>query len=100
MKQVILSRAAFKDLAEIWHYIAADNLGAADRVRNELERATHSLANMPGMGHQREDVSDPTIRFWRVYSYLIAYRMEGETLYVLRIVHGARNFRDLFDQRS
>jgi plasmid stabilization system protein ParE len=31
-----------------------------------------------------------------VYSYVIAYRYDDEKLTVVRVVHGARNFRKLF----
>lgn len=100
MKQVQLSRTAYQDLAEIWRYIAEHNIDAADRVRDELELAMRQLAEMPGMGHQRQDVTDPTIRFWRIFTYLIAYRVESDALYVLRVVHGARNFRQIFDREK
>jgi toxin ParE1/3/4 len=91
-----ITRTAVRDVAEIWHYIALDSTDAADRVRNDLEAAMRKLAEMPGMGHQRTDVKNPAYRFWRVYAYLIAYRLEGQTLYISRVIHGARNLRRLF----
>jgi hypothetical protein len=51
------------------------------------------------MGHQRLDVANPSYRFWRVYSYLIAYRVRGGILYVSRVVHGAQDFRRLFPKK-
>jgi len=51
---------------------------------------------MPGMGHQRADVSNPRYRFWPVGNYVIAYRVERSTLIVVRVVYGARDFRKLF----
>jgi plasmid stabilization system protein ParE len=99
MKRLVLSKGAFKDLAEIWHFIAADNVDAADRVRDDLEKAMGKLAEMPAMGHRRSDVSNSDYRFWRVYSYLIAYRVQRKTLYVSRVIHGARNLRPLFKRK-
>jgi plasmid stabilization system protein ParE len=96
MKRLVLSKTAFKDLAEIWHYIAADSVDAADRVRDRLETAMNRLAEMPNIGHQRSDVSNADYRFWRVYSYLIAYRVQRRTVYIYRVVHGLRNLRRLF----
>jgi toxin ParE1/3/4 len=96
MRRLVLSKSAFRDIAEIWHFIASDNIDVADRVRNDLEAAMKRLAEMPTIGHRRADVGNRSYRFWRVYSYLIAYRVQGRTLYVSRVVHGARDLRRLF----
>jgi toxin ParE1/3/4 len=100
MRRLVLSKTAFKDLAEIWHFIATDNPDAADRVRDDLQSAMKRLAEMPSIGHQRSDVANSAYRFWRVYSYLIAYRVRQRTLYVSRVIHGARNLRRLFKAHS
>jgi plasmid stabilization system protein ParE len=91
-----ISRVANADLDAIWNHIATDSVDAAERVDEELHKAMMMLARMPGMGHTKADVKDPRVRFWRVYSYLIAYRVERSTLVVMRVVHGARNLRNLF----
>jgi plasmid stabilization system protein ParE len=43
MSEFVLHPAAIKDLEEIWEYIAADNLEAANRVREEIYDAIKSL---------------------------------------------------------
>jgi plasmid stabilization system protein ParE len=48
------------------------------------------------MGHTRADVKDKRYRFWVAGSYVIAYRMEAHELVVVRVLHGARDFRRLF----
>jgi plasmid stabilization system protein ParE len=88
---VLVTRSAFKDLAQIWGYIAADSIETADRILGEIRAAIRKLAHNPGMGHRRTDVANPRYRFWSVYSYLIAYRVQGRTLYVARVIHGARD---------
>jgi len=99
MKRLVVTRAAFRDLTDIWSYIAADSIDAADRVRDQLESAMRQLAENPSLGHRRADVSINSYRFWRVYSYLIAYRTKGNALYISRVVHGARDFRRVFRGR-
>jgi plasmid stabilization system protein ParE len=84
------------DLLEIWHYIANDSVAAADKVNDKIELAIRGLAEMPGKGHTRRDVKDESYRFWSVYSYVIAYRYDASTLTVVRVVHGARDFRSIF----
>jgi len=39
------------DVDEIWEYIAADNVRAADRVIAEIEQALSNLVSFPQQGH-------------------------------------------------
>jgi antitoxin ParD1/3/4/toxin ParE1/3/4 len=95
MSSFKLSPQAFRDIDEIWEFIAGDNLDAADRVRDEIFSACEKLAEMPGMGHQREDLADEPLRFWGVYSYLIIYRPDSRPLEIVRVLHGARDIPTL-----
>jgi len=64
----VLSVDADLDLNEIWEYIAADNVDAADRWIEKLFDAFEALARAPGMGHKREDLTDYPVLFWPVAS--------------------------------
>jgi toxin ParE1/3/4 len=97
MRKLFIQPQGRADLLEIWHHIAQDNIGAANRVGAELDAAIRNLCEMPGKGHIRQDVKVPSYRFWTVYSYVIAYRYDDDTLTVIRDVHGRRNFRRLFN---
>ena len=81
---------AFADLNDIWDFIAQDSVGAADRVLDEIESAINMLVSNPHAGHLRPDLSSRSLRFWLVYSYLIAYAAE-KPLLVLGILHGRRS---------
>jgi plasmid stabilization system protein ParE len=70
---------------------------AARQVRAELRDAMRRLAAMPGIGHLREDLSDETVRFWAVRSYVIVYRTDTDPLQVLRVLHGARDVRAILE---
>jgi plasmid stabilization system protein ParE len=95
MSRFVLTPLARHDVTEIWEYIAADNIAAADRVLNALERAMKKLASCPGLGHWREELSDKRHRFFPVYSYLIAYRPETKPLQIIRVLHAARDVQSL-----
>ncbi len=58
MTGYVLSIDADLDLDENWEYIAADNIGAADRWIEKLFDAFEALARTLGMGHKREDLTD------------------------------------------
>lgn len=95
----VLTPQARADLVEIWSYIAEDSLEDADRVLDRLHDCFTRLAQMPGMGHHREDLADARHRFWTVYSYVIAYRDRTSPLEIIGIVHGARKLEAFFQGR-
>ena len=47
MPGFVLHPEAYADLDEIWEYIAADNLDAADRVLDEIYQTLRSLVVFP-----------------------------------------------------
>ncbi|MDQ3441052.1 MAG: type II toxin-antitoxin system RelE/ParE family toxin [Planctomycetota bacterium] len=95
MKPYVLSPLAEQDLQEIWDYIAQDSADQADRVILAIRKGVRLAAEMPGIGHHREDLPDPSLRVWTVYSYLIIYKPETEPLEVVRIIHGQHHIPDI-----
>jgi antitoxin ParD1/3/4 len=93
MSEFVLHPDAVKDLEEIWEYIAADSLDAADRVREEIYEAIQSLAPFPHIGHTRPDLTGRPLRFQSVRDYVIAYAPEEKPLAILAVLHGRRNPR-------
>jgi toxin ParE1/3/4 len=93
MSGFVLHPEASTDLDEIWEYIAADNLDAADRVLEEIYEAILSLIPFPGKGHSRPDFTSRPLRFHPVRDFLIAYDPEEKPLLVLAILHGRRSPR-------
>jgi antitoxin ParD1/3/4/toxin ParE1/3/4 len=91
MARFVLTDDAKQDVSGIVAYIRRDNRDAAKRVRSELRAAMQMLADLPGMGHAREDLTPEPVRFWSVYSYLIVYKPDSKPLQVLRVLHGARD---------
>ena len=57
MREFIVSPQAFRDLLDIWGYIALDSPEAADRVESEFHQNFQSLARMPGLGHRRPELT-------------------------------------------
>ncbi len=92
MRRFRLAPEARQDIKEIWAYIAADSLEAATRVRQQIRDNCRRLAQDPGIGHPRDDLTTRAdVRFWPVSSYLIIYRPATTPLEVLRVLHGKRD---------
>lgn len=95
MNRFVLHPEAYSDLNEIWGYIAADNLDAADRVMDEIYEAITFLVRFPKTGHTRADLTSRPLRFHIVRDYAIAYAPDEKPLAVIAILHGRRNPRVL-----
>ena len=85
MKGYELSPEAKNDLQEIWSFIAANNIAAADKLEADIYDACEALADNPRLGHKRPDLTSRPLRFALVRDYLIAYSPEEG--------HGRRNPR-------
>ena len=85
---------AEKDIREISYYIAIENLDAAFRWHDDIYEHCHMLANMPGMGRCRNDLRTG-LKIFPVGRYLILYRETKHGVDVVRVVHGARDLRNL-----
>ena len=94
-----LSPEAAQDLIEIYEYIAQDSADAAERVRVEILEAIRGLAEMPGKGHRRDDLTNRPVLFWPVRSYQIIYRKESHPLQIVAVLHGKRNLRRILKVR-
>lgn len=92
MKLYRLTLEAENDIFEIWTYIAADNLQAADRLEADILRACEQVAQRCDLGHFRRDLTDKPVRFYAVRgTYLVVYHPEVEPVIIVRVLHGARD---------
>jgi plasmid stabilization system protein ParE len=91
----VLHPQAAQDITEIWEFIAGDNLGAAQRIREEILEALRRLSMFPKQGHLREDLTSRPLRFLRVREYLIAYAPDEQPLLVVAVIHGRRSPRTI-----
>jgi len=95
MSRFIISPQARQDLLDIRDYIARDSSESARRVLAALRSSFAKLAEMPEIGHLREDAGGEPLRFWLVYPYLVVYRPHSKPLQIVRVLHGAREIGNL-----
>ena len=85
-----LRSLAHEDMFDLWAYIAADNVRAADAVVERLNRAFNLVAINPKSGRSRPDIG-PGIRSFIVGKYVVFYRIGAGGIDIGRVMHGARN---------
>ena len=88
------------DLREIRNHIAQGSPDSAPRMMIRFMYAFRLLAKRPGLGHVREDLLEPTIRFWPVGAYLILYRAATNPVEILAVVHGVRDVPAIVNRRA
>lgn len=84
------------DLIEIWGHIANDDPLAADRQLDLIDEACQMLASHQHAGKSREDLAH-SLRFFPVGNYLVFYTVRDDGITVVRVLHGARDYRHDFD---
>jgi toxin ParE1/3/4 len=95
MPRVIRTPAAVRDLTAITDTIAADNLDAALRYYDEVDRRLGLIARYPRMGEAVDHLS-PGMRRHTLGDYLLFYRLRNDAIELIRVLHGARDIDRLF----
>ncbi len=94
MNLLHITEPAAQDLEEIWAYIAQDKPGAASDFIAELLRVFEDVGRLPSLGRSRRDLG-PTVRCLPYRAYMIYYRTLEPGVEILRVVHGAREQKNL-----
>jgi toxin ParE1/3/4 len=94
--ELLYSPEAEDDLIESWLYVAADSdPETADRVFSSVWDKCFALLKHPKMGRQREELA-PDLRSILQGSYVIFYRVTGERIEIVRVLHVARDIERQF----
>ncbi|MEB3295433.1 MAG: type II toxin-antitoxin system RelE/ParE family toxin [Synechococcales bacterium] len=96
MRSFQLTPEASRDMERIADDLANfSGLPSSDQFLSGITKAISRLTRFPHLGYQRDDLS-PGIRSLIYKKYLILYRVNGESLEILRIVQGSQNLENLF----
>ena len=95
MAKIILTSAAKADLADIWSYIAVANAAAADKLLAQIDVAFDLISRTPEIGFPVDEIK-PGLRCKPVKrNYLIFYRIIGDDVFIVHVLHGSRKHEDL-----
>jgi len=100
VKPYLVAPEAEDDLRQIWRYLLGEaGLALANRIQGELVDAFEGLADVPGKGHKRPDLTSRDVLFFSVYQYMIVYR-RAELLEIVAVLHGKRDVKRLLKSRT
>ncbi|MBI2432359.1 MAG: type II toxin-antitoxin system RelE/ParE family toxin [Candidatus Hydrogenedentes bacterium] len=95
-KTIVLSEEAKEDIFSLWQYINEDNPAAASTLVAKIFEAFDLLSDFPLSGRAcPEFTSDIRVRF--VKKYAILHRLSEESLEIIRVLHTARDIRNIVD---
>lgn len=92
-----LTPDALEDFAAIRDHFLDQGSHVSAHVREAFDRAFSRLAARPSLGHRREDLAPAPYLVYRVFRYLIFYRVERNIVFVIRILHAARDIPAILD---
>ncbi len=85
-----------RDLDGIWDYIATElqNISAATRIVNAIMDAAEQLIDFAEMGTLLSSIAnvESDYRFLVHGNYLTFYRVQGDDVYVDRVIYGRRDY--------
>lgn len=88
--KVVWTPEALQDRIDVWDYIASSNPLAAVRIDELFSNAAARLADHPMLGQLGKIPG--THELVPHNSYRLIYEIEGETVWILAIVHTARQW--------
>jgi antitoxin ParD1/3/4/toxin ParE1/3/4 len=94
MSRYQLTESASVDLREIVAYLS-EQAGevTALRIEDEIFAKFASLADYPGQGHRRADLTSLPLVFFTVGPFLIVYQRDISPIVIHAVFHGARDVK-------
>ena len=91
-RRFTIAPAAEQDIFDIGRHVEADSPSAAHRLVAQIYDCFPRLAERPGMGHRRRDLTSLPVRFWTVRRrYMIVYRDEAMPIEIVRVLSSYRD---------
>ena len=96
MAEVRRSLQAEEDLEIILEDLNERGQALAERFATAFEEKSQLLAQFPEMGRPRPEIAT-NLRSTLVHPYVLFYRLEGEVVQIIRILHGKRDLRSIME---
>jgi toxin ParE1/3/4 len=89
--QIFWLRRALKNLQQAHDFVAGDNADAAIHLIIDIHTAVQNLESFPMMGRSGRVTGTRELPITGT-PYLVIYRIRGQRIDILRVLHGARKY--------
>jgi toxin ParE1/3/4 len=93
--KIVWTEPAVEDLRELHAYIARDSETYASGFVERIILAADRLADYPKVGRVVPETNDENVRELLYQRYRIIYRVKGDRIEMLSIIHGARDLEEI-----
>lgn len=99
-RKVVWAHAAEEDLNAAASYIHRDSPAYAASFINRVLQVGRSLGELAERGRRVPEFRNKSIREIFVYSYRLIYRIEGDQISILGLIHGRRDFQTAWGEED
>ena len=99
MTSYIISPSASRDLDDIFDYFAEFSVDAGERFVDDFNKKCRNLAAFPHIGRAYTEM-EPSLRGIPLSGYVIFYRVNENSIEIVRVVSGYRDLNSLFTESS
>lgn len=99
-REIRWTTSASSDVEGIADYIARDSGSYAAVLVTGIRDAARTLDTLPDLGRVVPELENPNIRELIVGSYRLIYRTDPEAVYILAVIHGARDLGSLWEREG
>ena len=93
--RIVWTEPAVEDLRELHAYIARDSETYASGFVERIILAADRLADHPKVGRIVPETNDENVRELLYQRYRIIYRVKGDSIEMLSVIHGARDLEEI-----
>ncbi len=93
--KIVWTEPAVKDLRELHAYIARDSETYASGFVERIILAADRLVDYPKVGRVVPETNDEDVRELLYQRYRIIYRVKGDRIEMLSVIHGARDLEEI-----
>ena len=99
-RSVVWTELAWVDLQQAVEYISQDSPTYAAAFARSVWEHSQSLDELTYRGRVVPELGDPDVRELFPASYRLLYEIRGEVVYILGLIHGARDLAALWDREG
>lgn len=99
-RRVTWTEAAWRDLEHTADYIAANSPGYAASFVESIRDHARRLDELALRGRVVPELEDDSVRELLIGSYRLIYEVDPRSIYVLGLIHGARDLGALWEREG
>lgn len=95
IEKILWTEDGYSSFDEVVQYIAKDSPYYASNFAKKITSTIEILKDFPEIGRIVPEYNKPDLRELIYQNYRIVYRIVNDAIYIVLVIHGARNLTDI-----